>query len=122
MYDVKISSSDIVPYVTKDGSLIRELIHPILQEGSPISLAEATISRGTKTLEHIHETSHEIYYILEGHGRMFLGPEEFDVRPGDSILIEPGTTHCIRNTGEAPLRLLCCCHPPYDHKDTHILG
>lgn len=119
---MKISSSDVEPYITKDGSQIRELIHPIQQEGMPISLAEATIGRGTRTLEHTHEASFEIYYILEGQGRMFLGTEEFEVQPGDTILIEPGTAHCIRNTGKAPLRLLCCCHPPYDHEDTVILG
>jgi mannose-6-phosphate isomerase-like protein (cupin superfamily) len=30
----------------------------------------------------------------------------------------PGVCHCIRNTGVQPLRILCCCHPPYSHQDT----
>jgi mannose-6-phosphate isomerase-like protein (cupin superfamily) len=53
---------------------------------------------------------------------MTLGDEEFSIAPGDSILIPPGTPHCLRNTGDQPLRLLCCCAPPYRHEDTEILA
>ena len=46
-------------------------------------------------------------------GRMTLGAETFDIAAGDSVLIPPGTPHCIEATGSAPLRILCCCSPAY---------
>jgi mannose-6-phosphate isomerase-like protein (cupin superfamily) len=39
------------------------------------------------------------------------------VEAGDAVLIPPGARHQIR-AGDAPLRFLCCCAPPYRHEDT----
>ena len=52
---------------------------------------------------------------------MTLGSDSFDVTAGDSVCITPGTPHCIENTGDTELRLLCCCAPAYAHTDTEIL-
>ena len=38
----------------------------------------------------------------------------------DAIAILPGKKHKIWNTGDEPLRLLCCCAPCYEHEDTVI--
>jgi mannose-6-phosphate isomerase-like protein (cupin superfamily) len=118
---MKTSINKIEPFITKDGSWIRELIHPTYQEGSAMSLAEATIGQGSTTILHIHRKSQEIYHVTQGKGMMTLGDERFEVKPGDSVLIMPGIPHCIKNIGTLPLRILCCCHPPYEHQDTQIL-
>ena len=86
-----------------------------------MSLAEAIVRQGCTTLLHIHMKSQEIYHIIQGKGMMALGVERFEVKPGDSVLIMPGMPHCIENIGTRPLKMLCCCHPPYDHQDTRIL-
>lgn len=52
---------------------------------------------------------------------MTLGDTVLDIAVGDSILIRPGTPHCVENTGRVPLRILCCCAPAYSHDDTEIL-
>ena len=118
---MKTSLNDVEPYVTKDGSLIREIIHPSIRKDARMSLAEATVQEGCSTVLHLHRTSQEIYHILSGRGMMFLGEEIFAVEPGDSILIMPGTSHRIESTGDQPLRILCCCNPPYDHEDTELI-
>ena len=43
---------DVEPYVTKDGSLIRELMHPNVHGNSNLSVAEATILPGKATVLH----------------------------------------------------------------------
>ncbi len=117
---MKRSYAESTSYVTKDGSLIRELIHPLQGIPSTMSLAEALIPPGVKTLLHVHQESHEIYYILQGSGGMQLGDEDFGITAGDSILILPRTPHRVSNTGENDLKILCCCTPPYSHEDTEI--
>jgi len=109
-------------YVTKDGSTIRELIHPS-RHGPELamSLAEAAISPGGETLRHRHTVFQEIYHFLRGEGIMFLGKDSFPVKEGDSVLIPAGMPHKVRNTGSAPLRILCCCAPPYTHEETELL-
>ena len=44
--------------------------------------------------------------------------EEQDVAPGDSVVIAPGVPHKLWCIGDQPLRLLCCCAPPYSDADT----
>lgn len=112
----------VVPYITKDGSEIRELMHPAVHGNRAQSLAEATIQPGCRTERHRHRLTEELYHITAGSGRMTLGDDHFPVGPGDTVCIPPGTPHCIEALGEAPLKLLCCCSPAYDHADTELLG
>ena len=119
---MKTRYEDVEPYVTKDGSEIRELMHPAVHGvGRNLSLAEARIPPGGETKLHRHPKSEEIYHVLEGKGLMRLGNEEFEIVPGDTILIPPGTPHNVRNTGAGVLRLLCACSPPYSHEDTELM-
>ena len=118
---MKTGYRDIAPYPTKDGSTIRELMHPAQHCNRNQSLAEAIVAPGITTALHRHRKSEELYHITAGTGRMTLGNESFDVVPGDTVCIPPGTPHCIANTGSEALRILCCCAPPYAHDDTELL-
>ena len=119
---MKINYREIVPYLTKDGSEIRELMHPSVHGNHNQSLAEARIKPGCKTLLHCHLRSEELYHITAGEGMMTLGGEVFSVGVGDTVCIPPGTTHCIENTGGEDLVMLCCSAPPYSHEDTELVG
>ena len=112
---------DITAYETKDGSLIRELIHPSQHHNHQQSLAEAIVLPGQTTALHKHLKTEEIYFIRQGQGLMTLGQKQFIVQSGDSILILPGTAHCIKNNGEQNLHILCSCAPAYSHDDTELL-
>ncbi len=114
--------ADVPPYITRDGSTIRELIHPDHHGPGTQSLAEARVAPGCSTLLHVHNHSEEIYHITRGHGRMTLGEEEFLLQPGDSVRILPGSSHCLVNTGAEELCVLCSCSPAYSHEDTVLLA
>ncbi len=112
---------EVDAFTTKDGSEIRELL---AYRNSCIvkqSLAEARLAPGAKTTPHFHPETEEIYYILEGQGMMQIESETKEVRPGDAIAIPPGAKHQLTNTGEATLKLLCCCAPAYEHDDTVLI-
>lgn len=111
---------DCPPFITKDGSEIRELLSHRNSAIRNQSLAEARLPQGAATEEHYHAKTEEIYYITEGTGRMRIEGEYQEVRPGDSIAIPPGKRHKLWNTGPSDLRLLCCCAPAYEHADTII--
>src|SRR3954466_11381861 len=114
--------TEISAYRTKDGSQIRELMHPEHHGNRAQSLAEAVVAPGQETLLHKHLRTEELYHITAGRGVMTLGDERFEVSVGDTVLIEPGTEHCIRNTGAEPLHILCSCSPAYAHDDTILLN
>ena len=105
------------PFVTEDGSEIRELL---ARRNSAIrnqSLAEATLRPGQQTRAHFHPHAEEIYYILQGQGRMRMNQEERLVGPGDAIAIPAGTAHQISHLGREDLGFLCCCAPGYEPED-----
>ena len=116
-----VDYDSVRPYITKDGSEIRELVHPSVIGGTKQSLAEATVLPGGGTTLHRHKKSQEIYHITAGSGIMWMGSEKIKVAQGDTIYIPPATPHRIENHGPDSLKILCCCVPPYSHEDTELL-
>ncbi|QEG33249.1 cupin domain-containing protein [Bythopirellula goksoeyrii] len=108
-------------FTTKDGSEIRELLAHRNSCITNQSLAEARLPVGERTDPHYHPLCEEIYYLLEGSGRMQIEDDVQDVSPGDAIAIPPGARHQITNTGSETLRFLCCCAPAYEHEDTILV-
>lgn len=117
--DIK-NLSEVPPFITKDGSEIRELLAHRNSSIRNQSLAEARLPVGGSTQEHYHSKTEEIYYITHGSGRIWIDGELREVIVGDAIAIPPGRRHKLWNTGNAELRLLCCCAPAYEHDDTVI--
>lgn len=109
------------PFQTKDGSEIRELMHPAVHGNCRQSLAEARIAPGQITALHRHPQSEELYHVVGGEGLMTLGDRQFHIECGDTVAISPGTPHRVQNTGTETLVILCCCSPPYAHGDTELL-
>lgn len=108
------------PFITKDGSEIRELLAHRNSSVRQQSLAEARLPAGAATQEHYHAKTEEIYFITAGTGRMRIEGETREVEAGDAIAIPPGRKHKLWNTGTGTLKLLCCCAPCYEHSDTFI--
>jgi mannose-6-phosphate isomerase-like protein (cupin superfamily) len=112
---------DTPEYQTKDGSIVKEILHPSRHLIKNQSLAEATVAPGQQTQAHFHLKSEEIYYVQSGHGRMTMADDSFNIQPGMAICIAPGTIHQLTNTGEEALIILCCCAPAYGHEDTILV-
>jgi mannose-6-phosphate isomerase-like protein (cupin superfamily) len=106
------------PFVTLDGSSIREVAGRVTLPSRHQSLAEATVPVGGRTAAHYHPEAEELYFFTTGRGRLRIAADERDVGPGDCAVIPPGAEHQLVNSGDEPLVLLCCCSPPYSHEDT----
>jgi mannose-6-phosphate isomerase-like protein (cupin superfamily) len=51
---------------------------------------------------HVHDDAEQVFYILEGEGRMTVGreaPETVELRVGDFVRTPPGTPHAVLATG-----------------------
>ena len=78
-----------------------------------VSVARARVTPGMTTELHSLGAI-EIYFILEGEGRVEIGdePPEF-VKPGDLAYIAEGRPQRITNTGPIDLIFLCICTPRF---------
>jgi len=117
--DIK-NLNEVPPFITKDGSEIRELLAHRNSAIRQQSLAEARLPVDGATQEHYHVRTEEIYYLTQGTGRMRIEGETREVKAGDAVAILPGQKHKLWNTGRETLRLLCCCAPAYEDDDTII--
>ncbi len=112
---------DCEEFIAGDHSILRELLHPDKADlAIRYSLAHATVKPGQKTTPHRLRTA-EVYYILQGHGRMHIGEEIADATPGCAIYIPPHATQYIENPGAADLVFLCVVDPAWRVEDEEIL-
>ena len=68
------------------------------QSTRPLTFPETTACSLHVTIirdsaKHYHRDVTEVYYILQGRGKIELNDDLFDVEPGMVIYIEPGTAH-----------------------------
>jgi mannose-6-phosphate isomerase-like protein (cupin superfamily) len=72
----------------------------------------------TDSTRHYHKRTTEVYYILEGQGRMELNGDTVEVEPGTIVYIEPYTRH--RLSSAEGVRTIVFCVPPWDAADEYV--
>jgi mannose-6-phosphate isomerase-like protein (cupin superfamily) len=111
---------DCPRFVVLDGTEICELLHPDREDEELFlgySLAHARLGPGEASEPHRLKTSSEVYFILEGRGRMTIEGESAEVGSGTAIYIPPGSKQHIENRGDGPLVFLCLVYPPWCEED-----
>ena len=100
--------------IANDLTQLRELYNPLV-DGWPVgySLAHAVVPAGQRSIRHHLVGSSEVYYILEGRGRMHIDDEQREVGPGDAILIPDGAVQFLENTGDIPMVFLAIVEPAW---------
>lgn len=104
---------------TPHGSEIRPLIDRTTSSIERCSLAEEVLPIGARVGRHHHVLTEEVYYILQGSGRMTVGTEVREVGAGDAVFIPRGHTHTLENTGQTSMTILLVCGPAYSYEDHH---
>jgi mannose-6-phosphate isomerase-like protein (cupin superfamily) len=66
---------------------------------------------GQEQAGHKHAGGDKLYFVLAGSGRIRVGTEERDVRPGDLVCAPAGEEHAVRNPGPDRLALLVVMAP-----------
>ena len=94
-------------YVIKDNKTLKNLV-----------LSSTKLYRGKSTRGHRHAGQEEVYFFVQGRGKMIVGDETsepFSVSPGDIVLIPDGAFHRVINDGDSNLIFNCV----FDGKRNH---
>jgi len=94
-------------YELKDNKTLNNLV-----------LSSTKLYREQSTRGHRHAGQEEVYFFVQGTGRMIVGDEDsesFAVSPGDVVLIPDGAFHRVINDGEMNLTFNCV----FDGKRNH---
>ena len=65
-----------------------------------------TLIPGASIGYHVHENETEMFYFLEGHGRVQDDDKTYDINAGDSMATFSGHGHSVENTGDTNLVIL----------------
>jgi mannose-6-phosphate isomerase-like protein (cupin superfamily) len=100
-----------------DGSEIR-LLATRAQGAVRASLCEVRLAPGATSRPVFHRTVEEIWYVLEGRGRVWRCPagaraDPVDVGPGDALAIPTGWRFQFSAAPTAALRFLCFTTPAW---------
>ncbi len=106
-----------------DGSEIRLLLGAT-EAATKASLVEVTLGAGQVSRPVWHRSVEELWYVLEGSGRVWRCPPGHDpasvepvaVGPGDALVIPTGWSFQF-TAGESALTFLCFTTPPWPGED-----
>jgi len=105
-----------------DGSILRELLRPTPgMIDIRYSLAQAQVKPGERTKPHRLKTT-EVYYLLQGQGRMHIGSASQEVAAESALYIPPHEIQWIENTGSVDLVFLCIVDPAWRREDEEVVG
>ena len=104
-----------------EGTKIKQYFHPHnTLNGINYSLAQFTLGPRKKSKLHKMSSS-EIYYILEGSGKLYINDESHHLEKNDSAYIPPNSKQFIENIGTDDLKFLCIVEPAWEADDEVLL-
>jgi mannose-6-phosphate isomerase-like protein (cupin superfamily) len=90
----------------------------VLSTGRHTQLTVMCVKPGEDVGREVHQRHDQFLRIVEGRGRVELGPNENEVeqtqqiRPGWAVIVPAGIWHNVVNTGEGDLKLYSLYSPP----------
>jgi len=103
----KVSLSHVKPVrVSHDSSIWKRVL---LERGDIPHMTHfsiATIAKGKMTTAHSHADLYEAFYVASGSGLIRIDGEATPIETQTIVVVGPGETHEITNTGETDLTLI----------------
>lgn len=111
-------SYDKQPISALDGALIYELMNAEEREQLDVALAVGFLPADRKAVPHYHNISEELYYVIDGVGRVKVGEQDFEVKKGSTIYVPTSKVHALENKSYSEeLKVLCVSSPSYTEGD-----
>lgn len=115
MQDLVVNTNDIGGVVVKDNDTY------LLKDNNALKylvLSSTKLYRGQQTRGHRHLGQEEVYFFIQGYGRMIVGDEDsesFPVMPGSIVLIPDGAFHRVINDGDINMIFNCVFQGTRNH-------
>lgn len=98
---------------------INENFRQVLFTGLNSQLVVMSIPLGGEVGEETHKYTEQTLFFLSGTGEGILNEKKFPIKPGDVVVVVPGTKHNFLNTGTQNLKIYTVYAPP-NHIDGRV--
>jgi len=84
----------------------------VIVKASPVSGTQGSemiydeMPKGGTSGIHYHIESDELFYVIEGKGRILLGKEENEIKPGYFVFVPANEDHRITSSSDEPLKVI----------------
>lgn len=79
------------------------------------------VAPGGRQVPHNHPEV-QIYVIVAGKGRMFVGDEQKEVSAGELVYVPSGLMHGIENISDGTLSYISAANPAFDYTEAYDRG
>ena len=91
----KVSLSDVPSFQLPNQENRLALVMDPFTDHVPFTFGVEIFPPGHKTNAHVHNTAHEMFFIVSGSGEAFCNGARFKVAAGDTVVFPPGCVHGI---------------------------
>ena len=80
-------------------------------DNQQVSVAEAELEIGAIEPMHYHEKSIQNILVIDGKAQFYVGGTEYELRKGQSLVVQSGVHHNVTNVGKEKLLLQVTSQP-----------
>lgn len=97
------------------GVVSRQLINPENSKSERVTITEVHLEVGASQPRHKHDTSEQIWYAVQGSGKLLLADEkEMIFKAGDVVRFADNDIHGLLNDGDTEFVYISVTSPPID--------
>ena len=97
------------------GVISRQILNPENSSSKRVTITEVHLEVGAVQSRHTHEVSEQIWYAVQGRGKLLLADDAEKVfEAGDVVRFEDGDVHGLYNDGKVEFIYISVTSPPID--------
>lgn len=110
-------NSENIKELSNPGVVSRQLINPENSKSERVAITEVHLEVGASQPRHKHDTSEQIWYAVQGSGKLLLSDEkEMIFNAGDVVRFADGDIHGLLNDGDTEFVYISVTSPPIDFR------
>ena len=103
--------------LSNPGVVSRQLINPKNSKSERVTITEVHLEVGACQPRHKHDTSEQIWYAVQGTGKLLLADEkEMVFKSGDVVRFADNDIHGLLNDGDTEFVYISVTSPPIDFR------
>jgi quercetin dioxygenase-like cupin family protein len=107
--------SNEIKELANTGVVSRQLLNPVNSSSKRITITEVHLEVGASQPRHIHDESEQIWYAIQGKGKLLLADnEEREFNTGDVVRFAEKEIHGLLNDGDTEFIYISVTSLPID--------
>lgn len=117
---MELIRSDQIQVLENSGVVSKQLVSPENSDSERVTITQVTIPPGSMNPRHFHESSEQIWVVIEGTGFLLLGNDnQIEFNAGDVARFIEGEIHGFKNTGNTNFVYISVTSPPVDFRSAY---